>query len=163
MADVVFADNTAQVKKFLEREAVAFLHEAGQELLSQVKRNYSKTADSGETMNSWKVVVDESSMTATVGSAYENAIWEEFGTGEYAHNGKGRKGWWVYVKDGNKRSNNVKTYTEKEARRVVAIMRSKGLEAYMTKGKRPNYHMTKAFETTKPKIKNRLEQMVKGT
>ena len=33
---------------------------------------------------------------ATVGSPLENAIWEEFGTGEYALKGDGRKGGWFY-------------------------------------------------------------------
>lgn len=162
MGNVEFKDNTAKVIEMLEQEAIAFLYEAGGELLSQVKRNASKTTKTTSTMNAWELIVDERGLTATVGNPMQNAIWEEFGTGEFAHNGDGRKGWWVYVAGGTVRSNNVKEYTYEKAKQVVAIMRSKGLDAHMTQGKHPKYHLTKAFETTKPKIKRRLEKITKG-
>ena len=40
--------------------------------------------------------MDESKGETTVGNPLENAIWEEFGTGEFAINGDGRKGGWYY-------------------------------------------------------------------
>ena len=36
---------------------------------------------------------------AVIGSSDQNAIWEEFGTGEYALKGDGRKGGWWYATD----------------------------------------------------------------
>ena len=48
----------------------------------------------------WTYQVDESKLEATIGNPMENAIWEEFGTGEYALNGDGRKGKW-YIPIGN--------------------------------------------------------------
>lgn len=51
-----------------------------------------------------RVSVDESSLTVAIGSDYENAIWEEFGTGIYAVNGDGRKDvpWTYYDEQGEK-------------------------------------------------------------
>ena len=97
---VQFTDNSARVKATLDDACIAYLHEAGGELEAQVKRN-SKVG-SGQLKNSWTYKVDESQGVTTIGSPLENAIWEEFGTGEYALNGDGRKGGWHYQdeKDG---------------------------------------------------------------
>ncbi len=92
---VKFTDNSAQVKGALSDAVIAYLHEAGGELEAQVKRN-QRVGKTGQTKNQWTYVVDESKGTAVVGNPLENAIWEEFGTGEYALNGDGRKGGWHY-------------------------------------------------------------------
>lgn len=91
---VRFTDNSAHVKAALNDAAVAYLYEAGGELEAQVKRN--TRVGSGQLKNSWTYKVDESAGTATIGSPLENAIWEEFGTGEFALHGDGRKGGWYY-------------------------------------------------------------------
>lgn len=91
---VEFTDNSAQVKAALDESAIAYLYEAGGELEAQVKRN--SRVGSGQLKNSWTYRVDETGGECTVGSPLENAIWEEFGTGEYALHGDGRKGGWVY-------------------------------------------------------------------
>lgn len=97
---VQFTNNSAQVKAALDDACKAYLYEAGGELEAQVKRN--SRVGSGQLKNSWTYKVDESKGECTVGSPLENAIWEEFGTGEYALNGDGRKGGWYYKdeKDG---------------------------------------------------------------
>lgn len=153
MSKIVFENNFATVKAALKDEAVAALYEIGAEIKSQAKRN-TRVATSA-TKNSFDAVVDDASseIKLSIGSPKENAIWEEYGTGEYAVNGDGRKGYWVYVKnsdqedDTNKKSS--KEYTLEEAKRVVAILRKKGLEAYYTKGKKPTKALTKAFEKKK--------------
>ena len=94
MAKVQFTNNSAKVKNALNDAVIAYLHEAGGELEAQVKRN-SRVAK-GDTKNAWKYVVDESKGETTIGNPLENAIWEEFGTGEFAINGDGRKGGWHY-------------------------------------------------------------------
>lgn len=134
MGSVEFIDNTAKIKDMLEKEAIAFLYEAGGELLSQVQRNTA--VDSGQLKGSWKLVVDESNMVATIGSPLQNAIWEEFGTGEFAVNGNGRKTPWKY-KD------------------------VKG-NWHTTIGKRPKRALTRAFNDTKPKIVKRLNNIKIG-
>lgn len=131
MPNIVFTDNTAQVVGLLEQEAIAFLYEAGNELLSEVRRN--SRVDTGQTKNAWELVVDEISLTAIVGNPMENAIWEEFGTGEYAVNGNGRQTAWKY------KDRHGKWHT--------------------TTGKKPNRTLTKSFNKVKPKIARRLQQM----
>lgn len=91
---VKFTDNSAQVKGALSDAVIAYLYEAGGELEAQVKRN--SRVGSGQLKNSWTYKVDESKGETTVGSPLENAIWEEFGTGEFALHGDGRKGGWYY-------------------------------------------------------------------
>lgn len=96
MADVKFIDFTIEVKNAIESLGAQVLEEVAGELESQVKRNTA--VKTGQTKNSWTHTVKSSpdQHTATIGSPMENAIWEEFGTGEYALNGNGRKGGWFY-------------------------------------------------------------------
>lgn len=95
MADnVQFEDYTIKCKSAIKEAAIAGLEEAAGELESRVKRN--TRVDTGQTKNSWKHHTDEESLSTTIGSELENAIWEEFGTGENALNGNGRKGGWSY-------------------------------------------------------------------
>lgn len=95
---VVFTDNSAKVEGILNDAAIAYLYEAAGELEAQVKRN-QRRGRTGQTSNAWTYVVDESKGEAVVGNPLENAIWEEFGTGEFALHGDGRKGGWVYRDD----------------------------------------------------------------
>ena len=66
----------------------------------------------------------------------DKQTWEEFGTGEYALHGDGRKGGWVYKskKDG---------------------------KFYHTYGKTPRQPLTKAFQSVAPKIKKQLVNVIK--
>lgn len=98
MADVKFIDHTIEVQGIITTLAHQALEEACGELESQVKRNTA--VDTGQLKSSWTHRVTGSMMAGeyrgVVGSPLENAIWEEFGTGEYALNGNGRKGGWSY-------------------------------------------------------------------
>lgn len=91
---VDFRDNRMQVKAALNKAVVAGLYTAAGEIEARVKRN--TRVDTGQTKNSWRYEVNESAGEATIGNPLENAIWEEFGTGEYALGGNGRKGGWSY-------------------------------------------------------------------
>ena len=129
MGKVEFNDNTIEIQEMIEKEAVAFLYEAGGELLSQVQRNTA--VDTGQLKGSWKLVVDENKLKAIVGSPSQNAIWEEFGTGEFAVGGNGRKTAWRYQ--------DVKG------------------NWHTTKGKKPKRALTNAFTKVKPKIESILK------
>lgn len=131
---VEFKDNSLKIKAALNEKTIAWLHEAAGEIESQTKRN--TRVDTAQLKNSWANTVDESDGTATVGSPLENAIWEEFGTGEYALHGDGRKTAWTY-KD------------------------RKG-KWHRTSGKRPSRALNNAFASSKGKLKARLEQILKG-
>lgn len=160
-ARVEFQDFSIQCKDALEDACIQFLEEAASELESQAARNSSFSKNLHGT---WKHVVDESKKEATVGNPMELAIWMELGTGEYALEGKGRKGYWVFVK-GNKsvkEQNPGRARTLEEAKKAVAILREQGLEAYYTKGQRPRRMLHNAFETKKAAIIRRAEQVLKG-
>lgn len=134
MAQVEFQDFSLQVKEALSEAAEQWLEEASSEIQSAAQRN-SRVA-TGQLKGSWNHKVDTGSQSAQIGSPLENAIWEEYGTGEYAANGNGRKGGWFYVD-------------------------SKG-EGHFTHGKRPNRTLQRAFEDNKAKIIRRAEQIFKG-
>lgn len=91
---MTFTDNSEQVKDAINQSMVSWLHEAGGELEAQVKRN--QRVKTGKTKGSWRYEVKPEKMEAYIGSDSDNAIWEEFGTGEYALSGNGRKGGWWY-------------------------------------------------------------------
>lgn len=136
MADnsIQFEDNRVQVKEKIEGSILAFLMEIGGEFVSQTARN--SRVRTGQTKGSWDYQIDEAEQTVTIGSPLENAIWEEFGTGEYALNGDGRKGGWYYVDE-------------------------KG-DGHFTHGKKPNRALWNALETLKPKITAAIESKLKG-
>lgn len=124
-------DFSIQVKNAMEDKAIAFLEEAAAEIESAARRN--SRVDTGQLKGSWTHLVDESALEATVGSPLENAIWEEFGTGEYAAKGNGRKGGWSYQDDAG--------------------------DWHHTKGKTPNRTLQRAFDSKKAAITNRAKQI----
>lgn len=130
---VEFTDNSIKVKDRLDSAMVSFLYEACGELEAQTKRN--SKVKTGKTKGSYENAVDEAKLEGYVGSNYENAIWEEFGTGEYALNGDGRKGGWFYVDE-------------------------KG-QGHFTRGKEARRPLFKAFASLKGKITSRAEQILK--
>lgn len=152
VSNVEFEDYSVKVKAKLQDNAIAFLYEVGGEIEARAKRN--SRVRSSKTKGSFQHKVNESNLSVHIGSDEENAIWEEFGTGLYAINGDGRKGYWVFVDDGStgKKSKSSKTYTLKEAKRIVAFMREKGLNAYYTNGKKPSRALWKAFQSIKGEI-----------
>ncbi len=101
-ADFKFKDNS---KKFLEEFkecGIAFLHEAKDSMVSQTQRN--APVQTGDLKRSFGTdsMVDENKLAAYIGSSLEYSIWVEKGTGEYAIEGNGRKGGWVYKDDQGK-------------------------------------------------------------
>ena len=155
---VTFEDNSGNCKNAIKASALAFLYEIGGEIRSQTQRNSRRKT--GRTAGTYEYMVDENELAVHIGSNDVNAIWEEFGTGEHAINGGGRKGYWVFVDTGGKPQapKGGKTYTKEEAKRVVAIMRKKGLNAYYTNGKTANRPLYRAFTATEGKIQSVAER-----
>ena len=91
---VVFKDFTKIVLDKIQETGEQFLEEVGGEVEAQAKRNTK--VDTGKTKGSWEHIVNADKMEVQIGSRYQNALWEEFGTGIYALNGDGRKTKWVY-------------------------------------------------------------------
>ena len=152
---VEFEDYSVNVKTKMRECAIAFLEEVCGELKSKAVRNSDPFRKTGQTSGSYQYKVDEGNLAGHVGSDFENALFEEFGTGKYALKGDGRKGYWVYVDDGGasgSKSKSPKSYSLGEAKKVVAMMREEGLNAYYTNGKRARRPLWKAFESMKGDI-----------
>lgn len=96
-----FEDYSKQVIDAIDRGILNALEEVSGELEGRVKDNTRE--DTGKTKASWSHRVDEHKFEAYVGSNYQNAIWEEFGTGIEALNDNGRKDVpWVYQSEDGK-------------------------------------------------------------
>lgn len=89
-----FVDNSHEIKQILEQAVVAGLSAAAAEVKSQAARN--TPVDTGQLKGAWAYVVDEDKLEAIIGNPLENAIWTEFGTGEYALENNGRQTPWRY-------------------------------------------------------------------
>jgi len=159
---VQFHDNSIQVKGALEEAVNQWLEEAASELEAQTKRN-TRTAKMGDydVKGSWNHVVDEGKKEAKVGSPIEAAFWEELGTGEYALNKDGRKGWWVYVEGSSSHPSRQPVRTKAEAMGIAASLRAQGLEAHATNGTEANRPLFRAYTENKAKIIRRFEQIMK--
>lgn len=157
---VAFEDNTIKVLDALDNACIAWLIEASGELESQVKRNtkVGKIAG-GKTKGRWTHEIDESTKEAVVGNTEETAIWLEFGTGEYALNGDGRKGGW-YIPIGNG-SGQISEEVVKAYHFPVKYGKNKMKYAYTT-GMKPQRPFYKAFIDSKPKIEKIFQQKLKG-
>lgn len=129
--DFEFKDNREAVKERLRQCGTAWLHEAAGELNSQVMRN--QRVRTGRTKGSWRYIVDELKLEAYVASDAMNAVYEEFGTGEYALDGNGRKGGWWYMDEKGK--------------------------FHFTKGKKPQRPLYRAYTMLKEKIIARAKEI----
>lgn len=148
---VKFEDNSIKVKAALNHASIQWLYEASGELEAQVKRN--TRVDTGQTKGSWTYKVDEANGEAMVGSPQENAIWEEFGTGQYALNGDGRRGGWYIPEE---------KLSVKAKSKMKKVIGKNGKVFYYTTGKKPTRALNKAFNSSKVKLKKLLEAMLKG-
>ena len=131
---VKFEDYKIEVQNAINDKILAVLEECAGEVESQTKRN--SRVKTGKTKNSFQHKVIDSEYTAYIGSNEENAIWEEFGTGEHALKGNGRKGGWFYVDE-------------------------KG-NGHFTRGKTPSRAFWNAYTSLKSKIINRIQNSLKG-
>ena len=164
MAKVEFQDFSMKVKGEIEDAVTAYLYEAAGEVEAQTARNSTpgKKYRGIQAQNLWEYSVDEKAKEAMVGSKHEAAYWEELGTGEYALNGDGRKGWWVYVEGSDTPRANQKKYTKDEAMGIAASMRAEGLDAHATNGSKPNRPLYRSFTSLKSALIKRAESVLKG-
>lgn len=161
---VHFEDNSIKVKAAMEQAVISYLYEAGIEVEAQTKRNMPNGHWYSQQKTKWQYVVDEKKLETTIGNPMQQSLWTEFGTGEYALHGDGRKGYWVYVKgnEGSADSNGGKSYTLAEAKRIVAMMRKKNLDAHLTKGQQPKRPFENAFNSVKNALIERASEVLKS-
>lgn len=134
---VKFTSHSVEITKDLEDKAIAFLYEAKDSISAQASRN--SPVKSGDLKRSFQddSQVDEKAYEAHIGSSLEYAIWQEYGTGEHALEGNGRKGGWVYLD------------------------RDTGKKVF-TRGNKPKRMLYHAFQQKKEKVKNRGRDLFGG-
>lgn len=149
---ITLEDHSDEVYKELEAACQRALEKCG-----LVGEGYAKKlcpVGTGNLHNSITHTVSDGEKAAYIGTNSEYATYVEMGTGVYgpAHT----SGYWVYVVGGtsNKSKHPGKRYTFEEAKRIVAILRKKGLDAHMTDGR-------KAIPFIKPAVANHAEQYQK--
>lgn len=155
MSDFEFQDNSLHVKAAIESACLAWLYEAAGEIKSRTQRN--ARVDTGQTKNSWQYIVNAGEKKATIGNPLENAVWEEFGTGQYALNGDGRKTPW-YIPVDSYTGVKKPTYQGK----VTVVYGKDGKQFYKTDGKKPQRSLQKAYDSLKNKLQKNLESRMKG-
>lgn len=164
---VHFTDNSVAVREALNDACIAYLYTAASTLTDSAKTNSSPEEYKGIQASAlWTYAVDERALKASVGSPHEAGFWEELGTGEFSINfeggasGKGRKGWWVYVEGNDTPRSNQKQYSEEEAKSVAAFLRSKGLKAHATSGRKPNRPLFRALSAKRNSLLNLAKEML---
>jgi hypothetical protein len=140
MADIEFKfeDNSVVINKTMCNKVEALLLEVAAELVSQTARNTK--VKTGQLKGSWQANLtdDGEEYRADIGSLLERAIWYEFGTGDYALEGNGRKGGWAYEDE-------------------------KTGETIWTHGMRPRRPFHNAYTTLKPKLIRHIQsEFAKG-
>lgn len=148
---MVFKDNSSNAKRQLK--------EAGRKWIKAsamlVERDAIMVVPVGETADlkkSIRHITEKDGLEAVVGAEARHGLFVEKGTGEFASNGQGRRGYWVYIK-GQPPGPGGKTHTLESAVRAVAFLRSKGLDAYYTNGMPPRPFLEPAFRNNKSNIK----------
>lgn len=143
---VTFEDFSIQVNGAMDDAVETFLIKASKMIQSAVERN--TRSDSGDLRGKWDSIIDASAGKATIGNPLENAIWEEFGTGEYSTSSQGGRmgAWYVPVEkvDGKKKP----SFNGK----VIIVYGKDGQQYYKTNGKEGTKAFQKAYDSKKNKV-----------
>lgn len=149
---IEFEDNSIKITAEINAAVLAAMHEASGIIEAEAKRN--TRADSGQTRGAWNYQISQTKegLESQIGNPLENAVWEEFGTGEYAIEGNGRKGGW-YVPE--------EKLTEKAKKHMQKVVGKDGKVYYFTKGKKPQRTLEKAFTSTKREVQTIFNEALK--
>ncbi|MBE6056796.1 HK97-gp10 family putative phage morphogenesis protein [Clostridium sp.] len=90
-----FKDNSRACKNAIKMANIKWLKAAALVIQSQAKALVPVDTSNLKTSIDHKIQV--SKLEAYIGTNCDYAIYVEFGTGEFAENGQGRKGGWVYI------------------------------------------------------------------
>ena len=132
---VELKDYTDKIVSSFDKKVNAFLLEIKDSVANQA--SLDSPVDTGGLSRSFLTdsFVDKSKKIAYIGSSLKYSIWQEFGTGEYALEGNGRKGGWVYKS-------------------------SKDGKFYKTYGVKPQRMLYKALLTKKPLIAGQAKKVL---
>lgn len=131
----MFVDNSGACKEAIRQAQIKWLYAVGELLVSAIRPLIPVYTSNLKTSLDYKV--NESEMSVIVGVNEEYAVYVEFGTGEFAENGQGRKGGWSY-KDP-----------------VTG-------DTIFTFGQHPQPYIRPAFRSQKKNIESLLEKYLRG-
>lgn len=131
-SNFTFEDNTGRAKSEIKKAAKRGLTKSMLVLVGSTK--LLTRVDTGDLRDSWAQKVEDKGkqVIGKIGSTLDYAIYREFGTGEFAENGAGRKGGWWY-KDpegkwhftrGSKPDRSLRTAFKKNKKRVEEIVKA---------------------------------------
>lgn len=138
---MAYKSNIPQFNARMQKQVDKSLTEVGILVTTKAKTNATKNpkVGTGQLRNSIKYQLSGSGNETNVkiGSNLEYATYQEFGTGEFAENGKGRKGGWSYT-------------DPKTGKRVF------------TKGNKPTKFLRRAFRDNKSQIETIITESLRG-
>jgi hypothetical protein len=140
---VRFEDHSEKVAGALHEALVNCLEE-GAYLIESAAAKLTRV-DSGQLKGSWGHTLNEGKLEAQIGNTQENAIWEEYGTGEHALEGNGRKDAW-YVAPEN----------------LSPKYRALFPNGFSTHGKKPQRMLYHAFRNNKKTVVVRYKEILKS-
>lgn len=161
---VTLTDNTDLIRRATDEAIQRALERVGLFVEGEAKLELQKDPpriDTGALRNSITHTVKN--RTVIVGSNLSYSVYVHEGTGKYNSSGSTGDKYWVFVLNGNRQgTGSGKRYTYQEARRIVAILKSKGLDAHMTNGMKPNRFLRNAIMNNLDRIKKDVEKTLKG-
>jgi HK97 gp10 family phage protein len=92
---MVFKDNSMEGKERLKKAAAKWLLQAC--ILVEGQAVLLAPVATSRLKQSIDYIVDDDELVGYVGTNVDYAIYVELGTGEFAENGNGRKGGWMYI------------------------------------------------------------------
>lgn len=157
---ITLDDHSDEVLEELESACQRALEKCG-----LVGEGYAKKlcpVDTGNLRNSITHTVSDGEKAAYIGTNSEYAVYVECGTG--VHGPAKISGYWVYVvgNENYKSKNPGKRYTYEKAKQIVAILRSQGLDAHMTDGRRATPYIKPAVADHVDQYKKIIESELKG-
>ena len=158
-------DRSEQFMALLEGRMPAIREAIGMKMQEHAVKNIKNAGqiDTGTARNSINYAINGNKIY--VGSNLEYFPYLELGTGIHASNGKGRKGWWVYVLNSDKRykrKGEKRIYTKEEATVIMAMLRAKGLDAHITNGIKPSHSLRDAVANHMDEYKEIVREGLKN-
>lgn len=156
MANEIRVESNLQVvTQKLKSALLAFLEEAGAEVESQAVMN--TPVSEGQLKGDWNHIVEDDEYKVTIGNTSQHAIWMEYGTGEYAIEGNGRKGgWYIPIGNGGVSEATAQKYGWK------IVYGKDGQQFAYTKGARPRRMLFNAMQDMAGDIQSRANDIIGG-
>lgn len=133
---MTFTDNSDKVKRSLNERANRALVKSAELIKGSIVKNAPVDTSGLKNSIDYQKTIDGKKSRVEIGSTMSYAKYVEYGTGEFAENGAGRKGGWRFRDDqGN---------------------------WWFTHGQKPTRFMRKAFEANEKKVNGIIENEMKG-